>query len=1003
MVDERARAAAFGKLSRPQIGRVFDRVRLFGRLDDLDTGPALWISGPAGAGKTTLAATWLRSKPDTPVLWLRLESDDANVATCATQLDMLWRDVAATDAAWVPLGRDDVADPSGWLRRRLRFLLPRLPAAWRLVLDNVHELPADSPMLAALADNLSELPPGVRWLFISRQRAPAAFSRALARQQLRALDADELRLDSDETRHLARLHGRADAVLAALDPAQGWAAGLTLMLLGRADAEHLPAFDALDRLFDFFAGEVLIGMPEVEQQALLRIALLPRVEGAQALALTGFEGAPALLARLAADSVFTQCVVGHVPTYVLHSLFADFLRRRLAQSVDRNEHAGLLRRAATVALQAGDRDTSVMLLAQSGAVDDAVDVLARTAPSDVSCGRINALARLIAALPPSAAARLALWRGFCAADDCPHDALADAERAYADAVASGDTAACCAATALAASVLVAGRRMQELGPWIDRLEADGADPAAAAGGALGSVIVPGLLAALVFHRPWHRWTPVLADHAEALLQHEAARGQQLLLGPLAFHLHWSGELERLDRLIARIDALCQSALASPQALVRWWSVAILVKSMTGHNASAQVDVTRAVALAEVEPALEGQRCAVELLACIVATVRRDVPALRWHLARAAANLQPTNAADRTMLEQQTGVAALLEDDRANALRVMRAAVNSGRSSGFAIRDHIALLSNALAAAHAGELDEATSLLVLVRAHPIYPVCRWHQWFGALVAALVVLRRGDHDAAACELATALGVARRFGYRDAPLLFAAQGVMPALMALALSRGIEPAIATEIVRRHRLAPPPEADECWPWPVRVHAIGGLTVAVDGAPMASTRKESRRLVELLELLAAHGHDAVPIDDIADALWPDADGDAARESLDNAVYRLRKALGGKERVVQRHGALALSVDHCWIDVAAAAQAMHQACASVPEVREGARAALHRLDRGVLLPGNEQLLVAARRRRLQQGFEAAWAMAGASPAGFADPAQSDDAARRSTVSLSGGLH
>jgi LuxR family maltose regulon positive regulatory protein len=957
------------RLARPRLGRVIERLRLFDQLDALDTAPGLWISGPAGAGKTTLVATWLQCAPE-PVRWLRLDAEDAAQATFARLLDQLWRDVGSRDVAWAPAGRDELAEPAAWLKRRLHAVLPQMPSAWRLVVDNVHELPADSPMLVALASALAELPDGVRWIFISRERPPPAFSGALARQHLQVLQPQALALDEDETRRLVRLHGRGDAVLDALRPAQGWAAGLTLMLLGRPEAEHLPAFDAPGRLFDFFMAEVLARMPASDQDVLCRLALLPRVTPALALHVGREASAPALLERLAADSLFVERHAGgDTPFYVLHALFGAFLRRRLEQVTPADVLRDVKREVAAAALRDGQRDAAIGLLIEAGAADAAADALDRHALDYLAEGRTGVLAAHLDRLPAAAAERLSLWRGLCALESDPARALACAHRAEALAAAAGDAVGLAAAVALAANALVPARRTADIGPWIDRLEAAGVDPCRPRDDPRERVMLPGLLAALVLHRPWHRWTGALADRAEQLLRPGQAQAERLLLAPLAFHFLWRGELDRLDRLIDRVDALCRSPLASPASLLRWWSLGILVKALTGRVESAAADLERALALVDTTPALATQRCAVELLACMVATAGRDAAALRRHLARAAAAIEPGNAADLTMLQQQSGVAALLQGDAAEALRLTRAAVASGRDSGFAIRHHIALLSNALAAELAGATDEAHARLDEARAHPIHAVCRYHQWFASLLAAWLALGRQDVGAAVSELRAAMAIARDGGYRDAPLLMAAEPVMPALMALALAHGIEPALAREIVRRHNLAPPPDAGEDWPWPVRIRTLGELVVEVDGAPMASSRKESRRLLELLSLLAAHGHGAVPMTTIADMLWPDADGDAAREALDNAVYRLRKALGGKERVVQRQGALALSARHCWVDVAALARCLQRARETPRAGRQDRLAALAALDRGPLLPADDTALVAQRRSQLQRELTA----------------------------------
>jgi len=102
----------------------------------------------------------------------------------------------------------------------------------------------------------------------------------------------------------------------------------------------------------------------------------------------------------------------------------------------------------------------------------------------------------------------------------------------------------------------------------------------------------------------------------------------------------------------------------------------------------------------------------------------------------------------------------------------------------------------------------------------------------------------------------------------------------------------------------------------VRIRALGRLEVEVGGAPLRQSRKASRRLLEMVRLLAAHAGRPLPLEQIADELWPDAEGDAARNALDNALHRLRKALGGEDRVLLRQGGVVLNRQRCWVDVAA---------------------------------------------------------------------------------------
>ncbi|MGE5299585.1 MAG: hypothetical protein ACM3MB_01305 [Acidobacteriota bacterium] len=50
------------KISRPKVSVVAPRPRLFNLLDAGRNKPVMWISGPAGSGKTTLVASWLDAR-----------------------------------------------------------------------------------------------------------------------------------------------------------------------------------------------------------------------------------------------------------------------------------------------------------------------------------------------------------------------------------------------------------------------------------------------------------------------------------------------------------------------------------------------------------------------------------------------------------------------------------------------------------------------------------------------------------------------------------------------------------------------------------------------------------------------------------------------------------------------------------------------------------------------------------------------------------------------------
>jgi ATP/maltotriose-dependent transcriptional regulator MalT len=961
--------ATLGKLSTPRLGRAFDRERLFAALDELAEHPGVWIAAPPGAGKTTLVATWLRAR-GRRTLWFQVDRADADPPTFVASLDSLAASAAGRPLDLPAFGADDLSDLAGSLSRRLCLLLGGLPPEWTLVLDNHQDLPADRPLHQAIVRVLGELPSGVQWLFLSREPPPQDYALALARQHLAVLGAEALRFDEAETRDLVRLHGRPEAMAPALAAAEGWAAGLTLMLLGSPADALLPAPGARQRLFDFLAGEVLRGMTEAEQRALAAIAYLPSATASLARRVSGHPDAPALLERLASSNLFTDRREGPEPTYTFHALFSELLRRRFEATAAPENVARLHRHAASLLLETGGTDAAIGLLAAVGAWAEAEAALRDAASRYVAEGRTGALLRLIEAIPPEARNGLAYWHGLCLLDRDPAAALPCFVLAHEAAEAAGDGGASLAAAAGAANALVSLGRLRELDRWIAVLTRH-ADRAALPGDNAAEMrLVPGLLAAIVYHAPWHELAEPLADRAERLLHLDAALGQRLLVGSLTLHLLWRGHLDRLERVLLRIDAMCAGRNAAPMTLKRWWDVSVSVKTLIGQHDSARADAEQAIALVEKEPSVASQRASAELMAVFAALGVADGATARHHLRNAASALNPENSVDVTAYERQRGMLAMLEGDSLTSLRLSRAAVVSARTSGFHLREHIALIAHALAAADADAHDEALAILDEVFAHPFHAVCRWHHWVAGAVATYAALRRGARQEALDHLRVALAVARECGFRHSPILLCCSDLLPRLAALALRHGIEPEVARDIIQRNDLRAAPEAAAEWPWTIRLRLLGALEIERRGAPLPAARKESRRLLDLLRVLAAYGASPVPQERVADALWPDADGDAARNALDTAVHRLRRLLDGDDIILSRGGALQLNPQRCWSDVREVEALLARLEASPPAERAEAVAALRRLYRGPLLPDDPLPLIAERRASLHRRVQAA---------------------------------
>ena len=82
--------------------------------------------------------------------------------------------------------------------------------------------------------------------------------------------------------------------------------------------------------------------------------------------------------------------------------------------------------------------------------------------------------------------------------------------------------------------------------------------------------------------------------------------------------------------------------------------------------------------------------------------------------------------------------------------------------------------------------------------------------------------------------------------------------------------------------------------------------------------------LKLLVTCEALGRDSAEKTWIYERLWPDADSEKARKSLEMTVARLRKLLRSEQSILATEGRLQLSQSHAWTDIRLLRQALSHA-------------------------------------------------------------------------------
>jgi LuxR family transcriptional regulator, maltose regulon positive regulatory protein len=387
------------------------RQRLLDRLTAVDSASLILISAPAGSGKTTLVADWLR-QTSRSAGWMSLDPADDDPHTFLEYLIEAVQPLApgAGDRARALLRSTPPPEPAVVARSLLADLVTRssdgsIDHAGVLVLDDYHVV--TDPAIHEVITLLVERAPSTAVLLITRSDPPLPLARMRARRQLVELREAELRFETGEAaefvERISARRLRRESADALARRTEGWAAGLQLAALALRKAEDPDAFIAGFHgthtfVADFLADEVLARISEERQRFLVRSALLDRLTGPLCDAALGLTGSQDLLVELSRANLFLVPLDDERRWFRYHQLFSDLLRRR-AQQIHEDERQAILSRAGTWSAEHGLVSDAVGYAVRTGDPEEAAHLVARNGLAALAAGEALKALRWIRMLP----------------------------------------------------------------------------------------------------------------------------------------------------------------------------------------------------------------------------------------------------------------------------------------------------------------------------------------------------------------------------------------------------------------------------------------------------------------------------------------------------------------------------------------------------------------------------------------------------------------------------
>jgi ATP/maltotriose-dependent transcriptional regulator MalT/DNA-binding SARP family transcriptional activator len=903
------------------------RPRLVERLEHNLAHAVTLVTAPAGSGKTTLVADFIRTGAH-PFVWYQLDRADSDplvflgyvthgikqIVPGFGDATMSYMQEASKELAQAPERAVDVL---------LNEVLDRVEQQFILVLDDYHHLGAETPVHRVVDRLLAYLPDLIHVVIVSRDMPPLALARMRTQASLAVIDRQELLFTDDETQELFRkvfdLELSPGQLAEYRERTHGWITALQLVrqvaqrqALARSGEAAAAPPDLVEVLrqserdiFDYFAEEVFADESEEVQQLLLRVSLLERVEPDACNRL--YPQSSATLHTLVRRNVFISLASdGSGEEYRLHPLFRGFLQRRLRAEQGRGAVAAEHARLADFFLERGQWEQAMHHLVAAEDFDRAAQTIAERGGAWITAGALSSLASFADALPAQALEahpRALAHRAEVARLRDEHD-LAQSLFNRAAALLHEHADAEGEAEAYHSLATIARRRgdCDTAFSYLDRaveLTDERSVVRTKCGNTRGLCLVA-----------LGQWTEAEREFRLAL-QSAEERGDRYYARLIAHNLGgpplMRGDFREALRWIRRmLREEGSSAPPVPQESVAHLNIARCHLHF-GDFANCEQHLDRALEICQLFN-LSGLRGEIfEFYGNLYREQREPARAREYYDRAERAYDEAGIEVTRTELLEERGLLALQAGDPAGARSLLDRLVEIRAHDEMGRQRSIIARSRALVAL--GKTEEARgdlrSALEYFRARGVYG----YEAPAAMLLAVCEHAAGDEPAALGHLRRALDLAARYDYEhwlrgwveSYPQVFAAPEAAELLPADL--RELLPAAAEEAPPGAEAAPGPRA------PLRVEQapLADLTVNMLGAveifrdparPLSPDAWVTRRARDILCFIASRRHRRASKDTIIDTFWGESDFGSVEKNFHPTISHIRKALNSNQPLKQ---------------------------------------------------------------------------------------------------------
>ncbi len=960
-------------------GTYYSRPALERLLQEQTGRNVILINAPSGAGKTAVIAHFTDAAPN-DVCWFNIEPGDSDPAAFLARYRQTIEQHTGQPISFPPFAADYLARIEVYGEQLISLLLHHLGSTITLVFDDCHLLQADSPVQTLLRLFSSQLLEGQQMIALSRMPVPFPRKDWDSERRILRLDWGHFQLSANELAQLFQhMTGELphEKTLGRLMQQTGGLIADILLLAGKNDHENVAARSKTASTHDFI--EQGLELDDVDWGQLCLLAEFSVLNEEIIHAICPGSRLIEILGHLAEGGRLVQRIQQDPPIFRLHDLMRKHLRRKRADLLSHDLLKQHLNEVATLLLNAGQDYAAMRLQSQTGSLDQVAATIRDRAMDWIQRGRYYTLRQMLSLLEGSEYEALP-WMRFFQGALCkflrPDKAIVLFQMALDGFEREAD---------------ITGEKMA-LGELLDTIQYHGED---------FSIATP------LLERAWEHienTPPAQAGLADALLATYAG---------VMFLLH-KGESLKALQCVSRSSQIA-AKLPGLELLSSYLHVYHAIASdSAGLCRQAAASFDQAEALFARSPEHPPHRFMYNFLASVheiffgqySASLQRMLETLKysqqWGLQHHQEHLLTRIAESHLGLGNPEPVAGILaqvdaiphrsgfsrgimlqvqahywleKDQPYEALQAAKRSAAELKRIGAEIFHRSTLSLQSVALTELEQYEQAARLQADNLSWADRVGSKMQRFTTLLHQAWRHFRQDQEEDMLNALHAALEIGARHGFLTS--LHWTPHIMSRLLSIALGHDMESIYVRSLITMHDLTPPEamSSTEAWPWRVRIRCLGESRIVINDKEVPPNTWKGGKTLALLEALLAGGGEHVAVDRLIDVLWPDTEGDKARQNLEFTLRGLRKVLSLpniKSPLVRlKAGRLSLDPHYCWIDTRAFLELQRTADrhdrAGDAYMAISCREQAIALYRGPLLAGRDTPWILEHRRQWRQRF------------------------------------